>query len=75
MVPSLGCVIPASWPPLAVAARFTQPRVLSLADSCTVEMEKQLQAEGLDIHRHLLLLALFHVPSSSLTIFQFLSVC
>ena len=29
---SLGCVIPASWPPLAAGARFTQPRDHSLAD-------------------------------------------
>ena len=29
---SLGCVIPASWTPLAAGARFTQPR--TLADSC-----------------------------------------
>ena len=32
---SLGCVIPASWLPLAAGARFMQPRVHSLADPCT----------------------------------------
>ena len=32
---SLGCVIPASWPPLAAGVRFTQPRDHSLADPCT----------------------------------------
>ena len=31
---SLGCMIPASWPPLAAGARFTQPRDHSLADPC-----------------------------------------
>ena len=31
---SLGCVIPASWPPLAVGAHFTQPRDPSFADPC-----------------------------------------
>ena len=31
---SLGCVIPASWPPLAAGARFTHPRDHSLADPC-----------------------------------------
>ena len=31
---SLGCVIPASWPPLAAGARFTQPRDHSLAGPC-----------------------------------------
>ena len=31
---SLGCVIPAYWPPLAAGARFTQPRAHSLADPC-----------------------------------------
>ena len=31
---SLGCVIPASLPPLATGARFTQPRDHSLADPC-----------------------------------------
>ena len=29
---SLGCVIPASWPPLATRARFTQTTDHSLAD-------------------------------------------
>ena len=32
---TLDCVIPASWPPLAAGARFTQPRALSLSDPCT----------------------------------------
>ena len=32
---SLGCVIPASWLPLAAGARFTQPRDHCLADPCT----------------------------------------
>ena len=31
---SLGCVIPASRPPLAAGARFTQPRDHSLTDPC-----------------------------------------
>ena len=31
---SLGCVIPASWLPLAAGARFTQPRDHSLANPC-----------------------------------------
>ena len=31
---SLGCVIPASWPPLAAGAGFTQPKNHSLADPC-----------------------------------------
>ena len=33
---SLGCVIPASWSPLATVARFTQPRDHYLADPCVV---------------------------------------
>ena len=33
---SLGCVIPASWLPLATGACFTQPRDHSLADPCTI---------------------------------------
>ena len=32
---SLGCVITASWPPLAVGARFTQPRDHSLLKPCS----------------------------------------
>ena len=32
---SLGCVIPASRPPLSAGARFTQPRDHSLANPCT----------------------------------------
>ena len=31
---SLGCVIPASWSPLAAGAHFTQTRDHSLADPC-----------------------------------------
>ena len=33
---SLGCVKPASWLPLAVEGKFTQPRAHLLADPCTV---------------------------------------
>ena len=33
---SLGCVIPASWLPLAAGARSTQPRDHSLAHPCTL---------------------------------------
>ena len=32
---SLGCVIPASWSPLAAEAHFTQPRDNFLPDPCT----------------------------------------
>ena len=34
---SLGCVIPASWPPLALWSHFTQPRENSSADSCSYQ--------------------------------------
>ena len=36
----LGCVIPASWPPLAVGAHFTQPRDHSFPDPCTIKVTK-----------------------------------
>ena len=35
---ALGCMIPAYWPLLATAEHFTQPRVNSLADPCTVSI-------------------------------------
>ena len=33
---ALGCVIPATWPPPAAGAHFTQPKNYSLAEPCTV---------------------------------------
>ena len=41
---ALGCVNPASWFPLAVGGKFTQPRVHLLADPCTAKHHERKSA-------------------------------
>ena len=59
---SLGCVIPASWLPLAAGGEFTQPTAHLLADPC---MPAKYQVAGLSgISRLLSACMYFYLPRS-----------